>query len=109
MSLREQLENKNCFKIFKIAEWNTGDAEYSLRSLTSDEMAKLAIIADSSEDQLSKGARMFSVLFGNSVGNRAYDDSDADLALIRKNIPLLVIGRVVVAGMEFNADSIKKN
>ncbi len=110
MELREQLAGKSCFKLFVVPEWDTGGAEYSLRSLSSDEMASLSTLDETSEsNNFDKGAKMFSLLFGNSVGKRVYGYSDDDLKEIRSNIPLLVISRVVVAGMEFNADNLKKN
>jgi len=108
MELREKLKNKACYKPFVVPEWDTGGAEYTLRSLSSDEMAQLSDLGEGLEN-FSKGVKMFSLLFGNSVGERVYGDSDEDLKEIRSNIPLLVISRVVVAGMEFNADNIKKN
>lgn len=107
MSLREQLESKNCFKIFKIPEWNTGEAEYSLRSLTSDDAVLIQKRPD--ENGIHFGARAFSLLFGNSVGDRVYGDSDEEIAAILKTIPLVAIQRVVTCGMEFNQDAIKKN
>lgn len=108
-NLREQISGKNCFKPFVIPEWHTGGAEYTLRGVSPDELIALQKMTEDKGDAILSGCKMFSVLFGNSIGERVYDDSDKDIEEIRTKIPILVIGRVVAAGFEFANEAIKKN
>ncbi len=122
MALRDKLKGKNCFTVFSMQEWDTGGEVVTLRGLTRAEANALDDARPVSEEGMTHEEKIankekresfilktFAYLIGDSCGKRIYEDSESDLKEIQQNIPALVIMRVYIAGMEFNADEVKKN
>ncbi len=117
MAARDKLKKKQCFTPFSVEGWDTGGEALTLRALTVDEQTEIAasrpVPLEVTEENRAQAReayslKIFSLLLGDSAGNRVYE-SEEDFAEIKKNIPALVILRVVKEGMAYNADETKKN
>ncbi len=108
MALRDKLKKRNCFQKFSIPEWDTGGEVVTIRSMNDSELESLTELAEA--EKTKETARRFGYLacaafLGDSAGNRVYEDTEEDLNELRANIPLVVVRRVVEAGMAYNGMS----